>query len=197
MFTVSYCIVLHLCCCVFHLSYLNGSGRVFFLLLVFCSQTSFVMMYVERDGTCLTCQCMNEFNNYANIVTILFLCACYYSTTLCTVAIQLSHGIRLNKWSQSEIFNSQTAVVSRWNPVNNRSQGFLHLLAERLLQALLALSPPDAFPHAFNIQVPRCIEHVFIKWCLVPMIKFFLFGLFFMGGQWNRPQSERRWQNDR
>lgn len=37
----------------------------------------------------------------------------------------------------------------------------------------LALSPPDAFPHAFYIQIPRCIENVFIEWCLVLTIKLF------------------------
>lgn len=29
------------------------------------------------------------------------------------------------------------------------------------------------FPHVFYIQIPRCIENIFIEWCLVLIIKWF------------------------
>lgn len=37
----------------------------------------------------------------------------------------------------------------------------------------VSLSPPDALPQVSYIQIPRCIENVFIEWCLVLMIKLF------------------------
>lgn len=67
------------------------------------------------------------------------------------MAVQLTNGIHLNRSSQPGIF----LTVNKVEPS--------YPLAERLLQARLALSPPDAFLHAFYIQTPRCIENVFIR----------------------------------
>lgn len=89
-------------------------------------------------------------------ITFFFLFTLWLENPLCALAIRLTSGIHLNRSSQLGFLNCRIAVVCQKNPVNASLQ--LRSLAERLLQALLDLSPPDAFPHASYIQTPSCIE---------------------------------------
>lgn len=118
---------------------------------------------------------MNELNKYANIVTTCVFGvhvkaqthSALWLSSLMMGYISTGH---LNQGFYFTVKLPWSAGETQLTPAYSES---LHSMAERLLQALLALPPPDAFPHAFYIQTPRCIENGFIEWCLVPTIKLF------------------------